>query len=230
MIQSSFVIDLRVSQLRTFAVVADELHFGRAAARLGLAQSAVSQQVSRLEDALGARLLSRTSRQVSLTPAGELVHAEAAALVAAVDGLARRAREAAAGDRGTVSLGAQAAALIWPVPMLLARLRAEAPGLRVNVHHRITEEQIAALRAGVLDLGLVRDAEAREGIILEELRREPVMAVLPRTHRLAGRRRLRLAELAGDAFVLWVDTEPHASSTSSSAPAGTPASSRRSAT
>jgi DNA-binding transcriptional LysR family regulator len=168
-----------------------------------LAQSAVSQQISRLERALGTPLLTRTSRRVVLTPAGELVRAEAAGLLAQIDGMTRRALAAAAGEQGTVAVGAQGAALIWPVPILLARAASRLPNLQIVVKHTVTEEQIAWLQAGELDLGLVRDAEPREGIVLEDIRRDPVMAVLPRRHRLARRRSLRLHDLAREPFILW---------------------------
>jgi len=197
------VIDFRIGQLRTFVAVAEELHFGNAAARLGVAQSAVSQQINRLEQALGTPLLSRTSRLVTLTPAGQIVKAEAAGLLAQIDGLTRRAGAAAAGEQGTVAMGAQGAALIWPVPSLLARVASELPELQIVVKHTVTEEQISWLHAGEIDLGLVRDAEPREGVVLEEIAREPVMAVLPRAHRLARRRSLSLEDLSGEPFVLW---------------------------
>jgi DNA-binding transcriptional LysR family regulator len=197
------VIDLRARHLEAFLAVADELHFGRAAQRLGVAQSAVSQHVQRLEETLGAPLLVRTSRRVALTPAGELLQRDGPALLGRFEGLARSVRALAAGESGTVALGAQGAALIRIVPAAVRRLASEVPQLRVDVRQLTSEEQAEGLLLGRLDLGLVRELEPRAGLVLTELRREPVLAVLPREHRLADEGDVSLGDLAEEAFVLW---------------------------
>ena len=101
LLQSPFVIDISARHLRSFLAVADELHFGRAAERLGIGQSAVSQQVRRLEVAVGTELLTRTSRHVALTPAGDEMLRGAQRFLADLDRTAVRAHAAAAGRAGT---------------------------------------------------------------------------------------------------------------------------------
>ncbi len=203
MVQLEFVIDLRTRQLEVFLAVADELHFGRAARRLGIAQSAVSQQLRRLEQTLDAVLLERTSRHVALTPAGEALRQDATDVLARVEGLARAVRAHADGEAGTVHVGAQGAALITLVPPAVARLARDLPGLHIDVRQLTSQEQVRGILLGTLDLGLVRDTKPRTGLVLDEVLREPVMAVLPAGHRLARARRIRLADLADEPFVLW---------------------------
>jgi DNA-binding transcriptional LysR family regulator len=203
MVQSSFVIDLRARQLEAFLAVAEELHFGRAARRLGLAQSAVSQHIHRLEETLGVELLLRTSRQVTLTAAGEALRHEAADLLGRFEGVAQAVHAFAAGDAGTVNLGAQGAALLAVVPAAIARLATEAPSLHVNVRQLTSHEQVTGLLRGTLDLGLLRGGEPHPDLVVTELIREPVLAVLAAGHPLAGRPVVDLAALADEQFILW---------------------------
>ena len=197
------MIDVSARHLRSFLAVADELHFGRAAARLGIGQSAVSQQVRRLEAAVDTELLTRTSRHVALTPAGEEMSRGAERLVADLDRTAARAQAAAAGRAGTISLGCQAATLNALVPEIIASLARLAPGLHVDLRQLTSEEQATAIVGGAIDVGLVREVDPRPGLRLETLLDEPVHAVLPSTHPLAERPDLELADLADEPFVLW---------------------------
>src|SRR4051794_15118189 len=150
-------MDLRARHLRTFLVVAEELHFARAARRLSTTQSAVSQQIQRLEDLFGTPLLLRTSRFVALTPAGEALAGEAAEMLVRLEGVSRTVRAIADGRSGSVALGAQGGALITLVPQALSRLAAEVPELRVNLRQLTTQEQVDGLLTRNLDLGLVRN-------------------------------------------------------------------------
>jgi DNA-binding transcriptional LysR family regulator len=197
------LLDLRARHLRTFVVLVDELHFGRAARRLGTTQSAVSQQIQRLEEAFGTALLVRTSRSVALTAAGEALAREAADLLERVEGIARSLHAIADGRSGSVTLGAQGGALISVVPAALSALAEQFPELRVQVRQLTTREQLDALLTRHLDLALVRNAEPDDRVVLTELAREPVMAVLPANHPLAATRRISLRRLAGEPLVLW---------------------------
>ncbi len=197
------VMDLRARHLQTFLAVAEELHFARAARRLGTTQSAVSQQIQRLEELFGTPLLLRTSRSVELTPAGEALAGEATELLVRLQGIARSILAIADGRSGTVTLGAQGAALITVVPPALSRLAAEVPQLRVNVRQLTSREQVAGLLTRNLDLALVRGVAPDDRLTLTELAREPVMAVLPVGHPLAAARQVSLRRLAGESFVLW---------------------------
>lgn len=197
------VIDVSARHLRSFLAVAEELHFGRAAERLGIGQSAVSQQVRRLETAVGTELLTRSSRRVALTAAGEEMRRGAERLIADLDRTAERAHAAAAGRAGIVTVGCQAATLNTLVPQMIAAAADRAPDLHVELRQITSEEQATGIVAGAIDIGLVREVDPRPGLRLETLFDEPVDAVLPHTHRLADRPQLELAELADEPFVLW---------------------------
>ena len=123
-------------------------------------------RLRRLEETLGVVLLERTSRRVELTPAGRELRREAPELLDRLDGTARSVRAFAAGEAGTVDVGAQGAALITIVPRVVARLARERPALQVVMRRLTSEEQIRRLLVGALDLGLVREVHER---LLREL-------------------------------------------------------------
>ena len=203
LLQSVFVMDIAVRHLRAFVAVADELHFGRAAERLSIAQSALSQRVRRLEDAVNAELLVRTSRRVALTPAGEVFRDGAERVLTDLERVASATRAASAGELGTVVIGAQGAALNHLIPTIVAALAQRAPGLRVELRQLTSEEQAVAIAGGAVDVGFIREADPRPGLSLEPIHEEPVHAVLPASHPAAGGLELELGELAQEPFVLW---------------------------
>jgi DNA-binding transcriptional LysR family regulator len=204
LLQSVFVIDgLSVRHLRSLLILAEELHFGRAAERLGIAQSALSQQLRRLEDMLGTELLTRTSRRVALTPAGVEMRAGAERLLGELDRSILRTRAADAGQLGIVTIGSQAAALNSLVPGIIAEIGRRALALQVQPRQLTSQEQAAGLLTGAIDIGLVREVDPRPGLRLETLLAESVQAVVGSTHRLAGQATIDLADLADEPFVLW---------------------------
>lgn len=180
--------------LESFLAIADELHFGRAAARLHLAQPSLSQHLQRLERAVGVLLVSRTSHEVALTPAGEAFRVEAERIV----GLAARsvevARAAAAGGAGTVNVGFNFAAGNTVLPPTLARLTAEHPKLQPRLSERRTGPQLDALLSGELDVGFVY-GPPRERLDSRELFALPLVAVLGRQHPWAVRESISMTEL-----------------------------------
>jgi DNA-binding transcriptional LysR family regulator len=192
-------------RMLTFHEVASRGSFSRAAEALSLTQSAVSQQVAALERELGTRLLHRGRGGLRLTAAGErlLDHAEA---------LAERLRladaqlaELAAEERRELRIGAFPSALATIVPAALTRLVAGDPGVEVAVHEGRLAELLAGVRDGTLHVALAfhpADDPRREHEPLRryDLLQEPLVAVLPPRHRLAGRSRLRLGQLAGETW------------------------------
>jgi DNA-binding transcriptional LysR family regulator len=197
------VIDLSVRHLQAFVAVADELHFGRAAERLGIAQSALSQRIRRLEDAVNAQLLVRTSRRVALTPAGEVLRDGARRVLADLERVVGATHGASAGEIGTIAIGAQGAALNHLVPAVVAALAERAPGVRVELSQLTSEEQAVAIAAGAVDVGFIREADPRPGLTLEPVHEEPVCAVVPSSHPRAREPELSLGDLAHEPFVLW---------------------------
>jgi DNA-binding transcriptional LysR family regulator len=199
-------VDLR--QLRYFVTVAEELHFSRAAARLHLAQSALSAQVRHLEDELGGPLLVRTTRQVTLTSAGEALFKDGRAILAAVDEAVHRARALARGEGGSLLIGS-----LGPVPggllaPLLERFRARHPNVRVEVRAFDFNDAVLGLREHRADLAFLYEPLDEPDLVVTPLLNEPRMVVLPRGHRLARRPELRPGDLAGEVFVAQPSSMP----------------------
>lgn len=195
--------DIHLRHLRYFVAVADELHFGRAAKTLGMAQPPLSQQIKRLEDRLGAELFRRTRRTVELTDVGAVLLTEARDLLAHAARVEQAVRRAAAGTGGTIRMGFVGSAAHDVLPTLLRRFREAVPDGRVIPSEIPTTEQIAAIAGGTLDAGLVRLPISATDVATRALVEEPLVIALPDFHPLAQRRRLPLSALAGEAFVLF---------------------------
>jgi DNA-binding transcriptional LysR family regulator len=201
-------VELR--QLRYFVTVAEELHFSRAAARLHLAQSALSAQIRRLEAEVGGPLLLRSTRQVELTPAGEALLNEGRAILAAADGALGRVRALAHDESASFSIGS-----LGPVPgalfsPLLATFSARHPQVRIDVRAIEFSEMVSALRTGRVDVAFLYAPLDEDALDVIPLISEPRVVVLPSTHRLAGREWLTPSELAGETFVAQPDVTPQA--------------------
>jgi DNA-binding transcriptional LysR family regulator len=187
--------------LRAAVVLAEELHFGRAARRLHVVQSAVSQTLRALEEEVGAALFDRSRRQVRLTPAGEAFVAHARRALDAADEAGAAARRAAAGETGTLVLRCTLMAALGPMPAALARFRGEAPEVRVEVAPLGTRDQLEALRAGRCDVGFATWMTSARGLRVEPVRVSPLVALLPAGHRLAERAELRAQDFATEPLV-----------------------------
>lgn len=195
--------ELPLPQLHAFVVLAEELHFGHAAARLGIAQPPLSQQIRRLEDKVGHALFSRGPGRVTLTPAGrELLPAARRALTDLADGLAS-ARAVGSGRAGRLRIGFAASLALTVLPSLLRTFRQRFPDVHLDIREMTTAPQLAALHDRTIDVGLLReppDTETELGFTT--VLTEPFAAVLPAAHPLAGRRTVRLEQLADSPFVL----------------------------
>ncbi|MFI6037660.1 LysR family transcriptional regulator [Streptomyces sp. NPDC051315] len=195
--------ELPLPQLHAFVVLAEELHFGRAAGRLGIAQPPLSQQIRRLEEKVGHPLFTRAPGAVALTPAGHaLLPAARRALTGLANGLAA-AR--AAGDGRTGRLRVAFAASLAPtvLPGLLRAHRARFPGVHLDLREMTTAPQLTALREGTVDVGLLREPPPQDpDLSFTTLLTEPFVAVLPTTHPLAAKPTVPLSALAHAPFVL----------------------------
>ncbi len=190
-------------QLRALLMVADELHVGRAAGRLGVTQPSLSRQIAAIEKDLGVPLSPRERRRFVLTPAGETVVAGARELLRRGDEVVRDAHRAHAGEVGTLRLGFVQSATYDMVPRLVSAFRAAYPDVVVNLRAMATLEQSEALRAGHLDAGLLRPVTALHGLATRVISRDPLVVALPATHRLASYERVPLAALADESFLLY---------------------------
>ncbi|XVQ09826.1 LysR family transcriptional regulator [Spirillospora sp. CA-255316] len=197
---------MELRHLRCAVAVADALHFGRAARSLGMAQPPLSQQIKALEEELGVRLFHRSSRRVTLTPAGEVFVAEARGVLAAADRARLSAQAAGRGDTGHLVLGLVGSAAFAALPRLIRAFRGRHPRVDLTLREMTTAEQAARLLSGELDAGLLRPplaGEAARELRLLTLGTEALVAALPAGHALAGRRRVAISELAAEPFVLF---------------------------
>lgn len=199
-------MDLR--QLRYFVTVAEELHFSRAAARLRLAQSALSAQVRQLERELGGPLLVRSTRRVSLTPAGEALLADGRAILSAVEHAIDRAGTLARGGQASLIIGSLGPAPGELLAPLLARFAARHPDVRVELRAFDFNDTVDGLRNGRADLAFLYAPLHEPDLVLTPLLSESRVVVLPRGHRLARRESLRPADLEGEIFVTQPDSAP----------------------
>jgi DNA-binding transcriptional LysR family regulator len=193
-------VELR--DLEIVVALSEELHFGRTAERVHLSQPALTQALARLEARLGAQLFQRSSRRVALTPAGAALVPRARALLEqnaeAADLVARVAR----GEEGSVRLGVVGSAMLDLLPQLVRAVRKQHPGIELEITEAIGAEQVASLRAGRLDLGILHVELAPDGLAVMPLRSEPLAVALPADHRLADRKVLRLHELRDEPLVV----------------------------
>lgn len=195
--------ELPLPQLHAFVVLAEELHFGHAATRLGIAQPPLSQQIRRLEDKVGYALFSREPGRIGLTPAGrELLPAARHALTDLADGLTA-AREVGSGRAGRLRIGFAASVALTVLPGLLRTFRGRLPAVDLDIREMTTTPQLAALRERAIDIGLLREPPAHDTELgFETVLDEPFVAVLPSSHPLATQRAVRVEQLADCPFVL----------------------------
>ncbi|GAA4572422.1 LysR family transcriptional regulator [Planotetraspora kaengkrachanensis] len=194
--------ELGLQQLHAFAVLAEELHFGRAAERLGIAQPPFSQQIRRLEGKVGHPLFTRGPGRVTLTPSGhELLPAARRALDEVATGL-DAARRIGDGQAGRIRIGFSASLALTLLPALLGGYRDRYPGVDVEIREMTTAPQVAALHEHVIDVGLLREPPNEPGLATETIMSEKFVAVLPAAHPLAGRRAVSVAALVDEPFVL----------------------------
>lgn len=200
-------MNIELRHLRYFVAVAEELHFGRAAARLNISQPPLSQQIQLLEQQVGARLLARTNRSVALTAAGKQFLADSRHILSLVNDAAARAERLHQGEAGELRIGfTSSAPFILAVSDTLSLFRQEYPDLHLQTREMNTREQLAPLSEGALDLGLLRNTPLPETLHHEVVLREPLMALIPRKHPLAQKPVVSLAELAKEPFVFF---DPH---------------------
>ncbi|MBV8085577.1 MAG: LysR family transcriptional regulator [Chloroflexi bacterium] len=194
---------MELRHLRYFVAVAEERHFGRAAAKLGMSQPPLSQQIQQLEGELGVQLLWRSTRRVELTHAGEVFLDHARRLLSQSDEAVQAARRAGRQEIGQLRLGYVTTAGVDTLPALLERYHHEMPQIEVSLHSLPSAEQIAELEKGELDVALVRAPVTSRQLQTLTLRRDPFVALLPPNHPLASHRQVALPELVDEPFVLW---------------------------
>ena len=193
-------VDMR--RLLYFVAVAEELHFGKAAARLGISQPPLSEQILALEAQLGTRLFERSKRSVHLTPSGQLLYDEATKLLAHGDRVRQLMNSARKGEAGPLHVGCVPSSLFGALPALLQDWHQADEGLEVTVTEGHTAHIIAAVADGQLDAGLVWENQAPAPLSILELERVRVVAALHAAHPLCRHKLLSFAQLAPLPLVL----------------------------
>ncbi|MGW3963821.1 LysR family transcriptional regulator [Amycolatopsis sp. NPDC005003] len=198
---------MELRTLRYFVAVAEELHFGRAAARLHMSQPPLSRAIKQLETDVGAVLLLRSAAGVTLTPAGTALLAEARALLDQAD--QARVRVAAAAGAAALTVGILGDGADPAATRLADAYRRQHPDVEVRVRDTDLTDPTCGLRAGLVDVALTRGPFDETGLTVHELRADPVGAVLRADDPLSGRARLTLADLAGRRWFRFPDgTDP----------------------
>lgn len=198
--------EIELRHLRYFVAVAEELHFGRAAARLHLAQPPLSQQIRKLEDILGYPLFVRTSRTVKLTAAGEVFLERARRTLRNVQEDMAEARSIGRGDVGSLRVGFIGSGMLTPLPAMLGQYRRQHPQVQLQLRETYSSGVLQALLKGSLDAGFLRDGDPTAGIVTETIFSEPFVAVLPHSHSLATRTSISAGQLRDQAFVYFSPT------------------------
>lgn len=194
---------MELRQLRYLVALADERHFTRAAARSQVAQPALSQQISKLEDEVGVTLVDRTTRRVHLTEAGELLAGHARRVLAELDDARAELEQLTGLVAGRVTIGLTQTPGPLDLVRLLADFHTRHPGVELTVREGLSTTLADALRDDQLDLAFLSIVEERDrrGLELHELAAEPLVLALPEAHRLAGRARLRVADLRDEQLI-----------------------------
>jgi DNA-binding transcriptional LysR family regulator len=195
------MIDIR--QLRYFQAVAEELHFGRAAARLAIAQPALSRQIQQIEEELGTPLLRRTQRRVELLPAGALLLGRARAIQQDLARAIADTRRTGTGELGRLAVGFIHSSTYGLLPSIIGRFRQVHPGIELELHELPIAAQHAALLRGTIDIGLLRVQAAPPELEVQAVLPDPFVLAVPARHALASRSRVQLKSVAADPFVMF---------------------------
>jgi len=194
---------LELRHLRYFVAVAEELNFSRAAERLHMAQPPLSAAIRQLEQELGTELLLRTTREVRLTDAGSTFLEGAQRTLAELERARRDAQRAAAGQVGHLRIGFSWSARFETLPTIGRAFRLSHPDVSLLTEEMWNARMLPALRSGVIDAAVSLCPEIAGEFAYETIRSEPVIALLARSHPLAGRQAIELRELADDEFLLF---------------------------
>lgn len=192
-------VDLR--QMRYFVCLADELHFGRAAERLGIAQAPLSQQIRLMEERLGVALFHRTTRRTRLTSAGHTLLRHARELLDAADRAVAHTRAMAGEATGRITVAGVNVAMTHVIPPVLAAFRKLWPAVIVDVVPLGTAEQLRTLETGGINIAFIRPTERAAYMQVETILSEGFVAALPRGHRLAEKPEIALRDFLGESLI-----------------------------
>ena len=196
---------MELRHLRYFVAVAEELHFGRAAEKLCIAQQPLSRQIRNLEDELGVQLFHRTKRTVCLTEVGQVFLTEARKTLMQAEQAVLLAKQASEGEIGRIAVGFTGSALNTILPKTIRKFKEDYPKVEITLERLQTNEQVEAIHSGQIHLGLLHPPINDDRLILETIHREKLVVALPDTHPLAADEfsEISLKQLANEAFILF---------------------------
>jgi DNA-binding transcriptional LysR family regulator len=196
---------LELRHLKYFVTVADELHFGRAAERLGISQPPLSQQIHALEQRLGAKLFERKGRGIVLSAAGNALLPRAKGILAQAERAAESVARSQRGEVGELHLGLMSSGpFTFVIPRVLARFRERLPDVRLQIHEMATSQQVEALEHGVIDVGVIRPDALPDSLRYIELFKDSLTVVMHASNPLAATSGpIDIKELAKEYFIFY---------------------------
>ncbi len=205
---------MELRHLRYFLAVAEELHFGRAAARIHIAQPPLSKQIQQLEKEIGVQLFKRSKRNVELTDAGRIFQREALGILNSLENAVKKTKLAAWGETGWLSVGFIASSTYDVLPIILKEFKKRHPEVELVLQEIQSSEQNQALREGRIHVSFARFPKREPGLVFETVYSEQLIAALPQSHPLNKKRSLNLSDLATEPFILQpYPPSPHADNT-----------------
>lgn len=194
-------MSIEIRHLRAFVAVAEDLNFRRAAERLNVAQPALSRTIRDMESLMSVKLFERSTRSVRLTPAGTSFLVEAREMLEQLTAAIRNTQRFESGELGTLNVGFNDFAINDALPPIVMRFRSRYPDISVNLHSMSSPEMADAIRKRRLDIGFLTGAHLVGELSHQVLRKERLVCLLPKGHRLASQKTIAIASLAGEPFV-----------------------------
>jgi DNA-binding transcriptional LysR family regulator len=194
---------MELRHLRYFITVATELHFGRAAKKLHIAQPPLSKQIQDLEAELGFELFARTKRSVRLTPAGQAFLVEVTQIFQQLNKAIDIGRKTSRGELGQISIGFVGSATYNILPVMLQQFRDRYPDVQIELHELTTDRQLIWLREGRIDIGLIRPSIIDRDLGSQVIFQESLVVAVPTNHHLAMVAEIDITALATEPFILF---------------------------
>ena len=198
---------MELRHLKYFLAVAEELHFGKAAAKIHIAQPPLSRQIKQLEQEIGVQLFSRTKRSVELTEAGKIFQLEAGNVLGQLEKAVLKTQRASRGEAGWLGIGFVNSINYDALPRILRNFRRQFPDVELVLQEMQGFEQNQALLDKRIHIGFSRLSIREENLIFEIIDNEPLIAALPASHKLAEKDLLTLADLSNEPFVQFVQQQ-----------------------
>jgi len=196
-------LSFTLRQLRYFLVLAEELHFGRAAKRLNISQPPLSASLKQLEDEVGVRLLERNSKSVRLTPAGADFASKASSALITLEKAQDSALQIAEEVSRTLRIGFGSSMIYRGLIEFMSQFSEAHPQINLELHELNSAQQISALQSNDIDVGFIHRAPLPEGVRSKTMVDESFVGCVSRNHRFASRKLISIEELAGEAIIIF---------------------------